>query len=101
MIRFAIPPIGGKGWFGGWMYMQNLVRALSAGDNPDIETLLFVGPDRSSQPEIRALAKLPSLDALRGRLIGLIQAPATKLAVLMQTPARNMVGVTKAYGEKV
>lgn len=50
---------------------------------------------------IEALAKLPSLDALRGKLIGLIQAPATKLAVLMQTPARNMVGVTKAYGEKV
>lgn len=59
MIRFAIPPIGGKGWFGGWMYMQNLVRALSAGDNPDIETLLFVGPDRSAQPEIRELAQLP------------------------------------------
>lgn len=59
MIRFAIPPIGGKGWFGGWMYMQNLVRALSAGDNPDIETLLFVGPDRSEQPEIRELANLP------------------------------------------
>lgn len=50
---------------------------------------------------VEALAKLPSLDALRAKIIGLVQAPATKLAVLLQTPARNMVGVTKAYGEKV
>jgi large subunit ribosomal protein L10 len=50
---------------------------------------------------VEALAKLPSLDALRSKLIGIIQAPATKVAVLLQTPARNMVGVTKAYGEKV
>lgn len=59
MIRFAIPPIGGKGWFGGWMYMQNLVRALAADGDPEIETLLFVGPDRSANAEVRALAELP------------------------------------------
>lgn len=50
--------------------------------------------------EVEALAKLPSLDEVRSKLVGLLQAPATKLAVLMQTPARNLVGVTKAYGEK-
>lgn len=49
---------------------------------------------------VKQLASLPSLDALRSRLIGLLQAPATKLAVLMQIPARDLVGVTKAYGEK-
>lgn len=58
MIRFAIPPIGGKGWFGGWMYMQNLVRALAAEGDRDIETLLFVGLDRCDTAEIRALADL-------------------------------------------
>ncbi len=49
---------------------------------------------------IEAIAKLPSLDELRSKLVGLLQAPATKLAVLLQTPARNLVGVTEAYGEK-
>lgn len=49
---------------------------------------------------VKQLAQLPSLDALRSKLIGLIQGPATKLAILLQTPARNLVGVTKAYGEK-
>lgn len=48
---------------------------------------------------VEALAKMPSLDELRGTLIGLLQAPATKVARVLQAPAQNMVGVTKAYGE--
>lgn len=59
MIRFAIPPIGGKGWFGGWMYMRNLVRALSEYGDPDIETLLFLGPERADDPYVRDLPTLP------------------------------------------
>ena len=49
---------------------------------------------------VETLAKLPSLDEIRSKLIGLLQAPATKLAVVLQTPARNLVGVTAAYGAK-
>lgn len=49
---------------------------------------------------VEALAKLPSLDEIRSRLIGLLQAPATKLARVLQAPAQDLVGVTKAYGEK-
>ncbi len=48
---------------------------------------------------VEALAKLPSLDEVRGTLVGLIQAPATKIARVLQAPAQAMVGVTKAYGE--
>lgn len=59
MIRFAIPPIGGKGWFGGWMYMRNLVRALAEHGDPGIETLLFLGPDRAGDVHVRDLASLP------------------------------------------
>lgn len=55
MIRFAIPPIGGKGWFGGWMYMRNLVRALAEHGDPNIETLLFLGPDRAGDQHVRDL----------------------------------------------
>ena len=50
--------------------------------------------------EIEALAKLPSLDEIRSKLVGLLVAAPTKLAVIMQAPARELVGVTKAYGEK-
>ena len=49
---------------------------------------------------VEALAKLPSLDEVRGTLVGLIQAPATKIARVLQAPAQQMVNVTKAYGEK-
>ena len=49
---------------------------------------------------VKALATLPSLDELRGRIIGLINAPATKLAVLLQTPAGQVARVVAAYAEK-
>jgi len=48
---------------------------------------------------VEALAKLPSLDEVRGTLVGLLQAPATKMARVLQAPASQMVNVTKAYGE--
>ena len=50
--------------------------------------------------EIEQLAKLPSLDEVRSKLVGLLVAAPTKLAGLMQAPARELVGVTKAYGAK-
>jgi large subunit ribosomal protein L10 len=49
---------------------------------------------------IRALATLPSLDELRGKIIGLLNAPATKLAVLLQTPGGQLARVLAAYSEK-
>jgi large subunit ribosomal protein L10 len=47
---------------------------------------------------IMALAKLPSLDELRGKLIGLIQAPATKVAGVLQAPSGQLARVFGAYG---
>jgi len=49
---------------------------------------------------LNALAALPNLEQLRGKLIGVIQAPATKVAGVISAPARNIVGVLKAYSEK-
>lgn len=49
---------------------------------------------------VQALAKMPSLDELRGKIIGILQTPAQQIARVLQAPAQNMVGVTKAYGEK-
>jgi len=47
---------------------------------------------------VQALATLPSLDALRATIIGLLQAPATKVAVVLQAPAGQVARVFGAYG---
>ena len=49
---------------------------------------------------IKALAAMPSLDELRARMIGLIQAPATKLAQLATAPAAKLARVFGAYAAK-
>lgn len=49
---------------------------------------------------VKALATLPSLDELRGKLIGLIQAPATKIAGVLQAPAGQLARVFNAYATK-
>ena len=49
---------------------------------------------------VKALADLPSLDELRGRLIGLIQAPATRIAGVLQAPAGQLARVVNAYATK-
>jgi large subunit ribosomal protein L10 len=49
---------------------------------------------------IKALASLPSLDELRAKLVGLVQAPATKLAQLSTAPAAKLARVFGAYATK-
>ena len=48
---------------------------------------------------IKALASLPSLDELRAKIVGLVQAPATKLAQLTSAPAGKLARVFGAYAE--
>ncbi len=49
---------------------------------------------------IKALASMPSLDELRAKLIGLVQAPATKIAQLATAPAAKLARVFGAYAAK-
>lgn len=49
---------------------------------------------------VKALAELPSLDELRGKIIGLLQAPATKIAGLLQAPGGQLARVIGAYSTK-
>ncbi|MCB2076438.1 MAG: 50S ribosomal protein L10 [Novosphingobium sp.] len=49
---------------------------------------------------IKALASMPSLDELRGKLVGLVQAPATKIAQLSTAPAAKLARVFGAYAAK-
>ena len=50
--------------------------------------------------DVKNLAKLPSLDELRGKLVGMIQTPATRIAGVLQAPAGQVVRVIGAYGAK-
>jgi large subunit ribosomal protein L10 len=49
---------------------------------------------------VKALASLPSLDDMRATLIGLINAPATRIAGVLQAPAGQLARVFAAYSEK-
>src|ERR1043166_4985501 len=49
---------------------------------------------------VKALAALPSLDELRGKLVGLLVAPATKIAQLANAPAAKVARVIQAYASK-
>ena len=49
---------------------------------------------------VKSLSTLPSLDQMRGTLIGLIQAPATKIAGVLQAPAGQLARVFNAYATK-
>jgi large subunit ribosomal protein L10 len=48
---------------------------------------------------IKALASMPSLDQMRATLIGLVQAPATKIAQLTTAPAAKLARVFAAYAK--
>jgi large subunit ribosomal protein L10 len=50
---------------------------------------------------VEALAKMPSLDELRGTLVGLIQAPAAKIARVTQAPAGKVARVIQARSDQL
>jgi large subunit ribosomal protein L10 len=49
---------------------------------------------------VKQLASLPSLDELRGKIVGLLVAPATKIAQLTNAPAAKVARVIQAYASK-
>lgn len=50
--------------------------------------------------QVKALADLPSREALLAQLLGLLNTPATTLARLIQTPASQLAQVVRAHAEK-
>ena len=59
-----------------------------------------MGKTALDQNGVKALAALPSLDELRAKIIGLIQAPATKVAQVVNAPAAKLARVVQAYANK-
>lgn len=49
---------------------------------------------------VKALATLPSLDELRGRLLGLLQTPASRIAGVLQAPGGQLARVLAAHAKK-
>jgi large subunit ribosomal protein L10 len=50
--------------------------------------------------DVNALAKLPSLDELRGRLVGMVQTPATRIAGILQAPGGQIARVLNAHASQ-
>lgn len=49
---------------------------------------------------VNSLAKLPSLDELRGKIVGLINSPATKVAGVLQAPGGQLARVVSAHASQ-
>ena len=60
----------------------------------------YLNNQRLADTEIMTLADLPSMEALRSKLLGVLNAPATKLVRLLNTPASQMARVLQARVEK-
>ena len=59
-----------------------------------------LGKQTLSPDGVKALAELPSLEALRAQLVGLIQTPATRIAGILQAPGGQIARVLSAYAKK-
>ena len=76
--------------------------AVKFADNNDKFIVLGGGLEEQALdvPAVTALAKLPSLDELRGKLVGMIQTPATRIAVVTKAPAEQLARVMMARAEQ-
>lgn len=61
----------------------------------------YLNNQRLEAADILTIADLPSLEVIRAKLLGLINAPATRLAQMIQAPAASLARVLKAKAEKV
>ncbi len=57
----------------------------------------FLSGNHMKAEEIIAMAELPPLPIMRGQLLGVISAPASKLARLLSEPGRSLAQVIKAH----
>jgi large subunit ribosomal protein L10 len=62
---------------------------------------VVAGEDVLDADGVKALSTMPSLPELRSSLLGLLQAPATKLVRLLGTPATQMARVLEARKEEI
>ena len=87
-------------------YSADPVAAAKAAVNfaKDNDKLVILGGVLNGQvlgvDGVNNLAKLPSLDELRGKLVGMISTPATRIAGVLQAPTGKVARVIGAYAAK-
>ena len=59
-----------------------------------------LGERKLDADDVKALAKLPSLDALRSQLVGLLQTPASRIVGVLSAPGAQVARVLSAYATK-
>ena len=79
---------------------SKVVAEFAKGNEKLVLVGALMGDQVLDQNGVKQLASLPSLDQLRGKLIGLIQAPATKVAGVIAAPAAQLARVVGAYANK-
>ena len=60
----------------------------------------FMSGQMLNASQVKALAEMPPLPVMRAQLLGILQAPASKLARTIAEPARGLAAVIKAFAEK-
>lgn len=60
----------------------------------------YLKNQRLEAAQVIALADLPSIEVLRGKILGLLQAPASQLVRIIATPASQLARVIKARADK-
>ncbi len=60
----------------------------------------FLGTQAMDAKAVKSLANLPPLPVIRAQLLGVLQAPASRLARTLAEPGRQVAYVVKAYSEK-
>lgn len=78
---------------------KGVVKFAKANDNLKIVGGI-VNDKTMDLSEIETLATLPSLEELRGKIVGVLQAPAAQLARIVQAPAGQIARVIKAHADK-
>jgi large subunit ribosomal protein L10 len=77
-----------------------IVKTFSAEfDKPKVR-FGYLKNQRLESADVMALADLPSIEVLRAKLLGVLLAPASKLASVLNAPGTQVVRVIKARVEK-
>lgn len=98
-----------------WMFSGSTAASFAFEDSPATAKVLsefagevdfikikggYLGDKVISSDDIKALAELPPLPVLRARLLGVLQAPASKLVRTIAEPARGLAAVVRAFSER-
>ena len=59
-----------------------------------------LGPQRLDAAGVQSLATMPSLNELRGKILGMLNTPATRIAVVLQAPGGQLARLLSAHAKQ-